>query len=71
MAAIANPAAASGQWTPSLFKSGKPGSKSMLRRRIDATAALSSESLPSDLIRGVIPVRAKKMRRDKGPEPRL
>ncbi|MGB9114173.1 hypothetical protein [Bradyrhizobium sp.] len=31
MAAIANPAAAPGQWTPSPFKSGKPGPKSMLR----------------------------------------
>jgi hypothetical protein len=31
MAAIANPVAVPSQWTPSLLKSGKPGSKSMLQ----------------------------------------
>jgi hypothetical protein len=47
MAAIANAVAAPGQWTPSLFKSGKPGSESMLQHfRLDGTETEREPSPP-------------------------
>ncbi|OIQ65073.1 hypothetical protein GALL_533730 [mine drainage metagenome] len=45
MAPFANAAAAPGQWTPSLFKSGKPGSLSMLEAKAGAVMDLEHRIL--------------------------